>query len=131
MWGTAIGLLIATVASLNVTIAIILQLGGSISGVAGGLSGVDVGSIAQSSAGFGLPALDDNAVIDENIRAFKITVSILIILKVIVLGAIATRLRGGGATSAIGQMIQMTWIAGITSLITAVLMEASMTMFST
>ena len=131
MWGTAIGLLIATVASLNVTIAIILQLGGSISGVAGGLSGVDVGSIAQSSAGFGLPALEDNAVIDENIRAFKITVSILIILKVIVLGAIATRLRGGGTTSAIGQMIQMTWIAGITSLITAVLMEASMTMFST
>ena len=130
MWGTAIGLLIATVASLNVTISIILQLGGTISGVASGLGGVDVGAIADSSAGFGLPALENNAVIDENIRAFKITISILVLIKVTILGAIATRLRGGGKTSAIGQMIQMVWIAGITSLITAVLMDASMGMFS-
>ncbi len=130
MWGTAIGLLVATVASLNVTIAIVLQLGGTISGVASGLSGVDVGSIAEGSAGFGLPALENNAVIGENINAFKVTVSILILIKVMALGAIATRLRGGGVTSSIGQMIQMIWIAGITSLITAVLMDASMTMFS-
>ena len=130
MWGTAIGLQIATVASLNVTISIILQLGGTISGVASGLGGVDVGAIADSSAGFGLPALENNAVIDENIRAFKITISILVLIKVTILGAIATRLRGGGKTSAIGQMIQMVWIAGITSLITAVLMDASMGMFS-
>jgi archaellum biogenesis protein FlaJ (TadC family) len=130
MWGTAIGLLVATVASLNVTIAIVLQLGGTISGVASGLSGVDVDSIAAGSAGFGLPALENNAVIDENINAFKVTVSILILIKVMALGAIATRLRGGGVTSSIGQMIQMIWIAGITSLITAVLMDASMTMFS-
>ncbi len=130
MWGTAIGLLVATVASLNVTIAIVLQLGGTISGVASGLSGVDVGSIAESSAGFGLPALENNAVIDENINAFKVVISILILIKVATLGVIATRLRGGGLTSGVGQMIQMLWIAGITSLITAVMMDASMSMFS-
>ncbi len=130
MWGTALGLLVATVASLNVTISIVLQLGGTISGVASGFTNIDVGSIADSSAGFGLPALENNAVIDENIRAFKITISLLILLKVSVLGAIATRLRGGGRTSAVGQMVQMVWIAGITSLITAMLMDASMGMFS-
>lgn len=130
MWGTALGLLVATVASLNVTISIVLQLGGTISGVASGFAGVDVGAIADSSAGFGLPALENNAVIDENIRAFKITISLLILLKVTILGAIATRLRGGGRTSAVGQMVQMVWIAGITSLITAILMDASMGMFS-
>ena len=130
MWGTALGLLVATVASLNVTISIVLQLGGTISGVASGFTNIDVGSIADSSAGFGLPALENNAVIDENIRAFKITISLLILLKVTVLGAIATRLRGGGRTSAVGQMVQMVWIAGITSLITAMLMDASMGMFS-
>ena len=130
MWGTALGLLVATVASLNVTISIVLQLGGTISGVASGFASVDVGAIADSSAGFGLPALENNAVIDENIRAFKITISILILLKVSILGAIATRLRGGGRTSAVGQMVQMVWIAGITSLITAIIMDASMGMFS-
>ncbi len=130
MWGTALGLLVATVASLNVTISIVLQLGGTISGVASGFTNVDVGSIADSSAGFGLPALENNAVIDENIRAFKITISLLILLKVTILGAIATRLRGGGRTSAVGQMVQMVWIAGITSLITAMLMDASMGAFS-
>ncbi len=130
MWGTALGLLVATVASLNVTISIVLQLGGTISGVASGFASVDVGAIADSSAGFGLPALENNAVIDENIRAFKITISILILLKVSILGAIATRLRGGGRTSAVGQMVQMVWIAGITSLITAIIMDASMGMFT-
>ena len=130
MWGTALGLLVATVASLNVTISIVLQLGGTISGVASGFTNIDVGSIADSGAGFGLPALENNAVIDENIRAFKITISILILVKVSILGAIATRLRGGGRTSAVGQMVQMVWIAGITSLITAIIMDASMGMFT-
>ena len=130
MWGTALGLLVATVAFLNVHISIVLQLGGTISGVASGFTNIDVGSIADSGAGFGLPALENNAVIDENIRAFKITISILILVKVSILGAIATRLRGGGRTSAVGQMVQMVWIAGITSLITAIIMDASMGMFT-
>ena len=42
MWGVAIGLLIASVTSLNVTISIILQLGDAIAGVATNLTGTDV-----------------------------------------------------------------------------------------
>jgi archaellum biogenesis protein FlaJ (TadC family) len=130
MFGTAIGLLIATVASLNVTISIIKQLGGTISGVASGLGSTDVDAIASGGAGFGLPALENNAVIEENIQAFKVTISILIVLKIITLGAISTRLRGGGVTSAVGQMVQMTWLAGITSLLVAIMMDAAMGVFT-
>ena len=130
MFGTAIGLLIATVASLNVTISIIKQLGGTISGVASGLGSTDIDSIASGGAGFGLPALENNAVIDENIQAFKVTISILIVLKIITLGAISTRLRGGGVTSAVGQMVQMTWLAAITSLLVAIMMDAALGVFT-
>ena len=130
MFGTAIGLLIATVASLNVTISIIKQLGSTISGVASGLGTTDVDAIASGGAGFGLPALENNAVIDENIQAFKITISILIIFKIIALGAISTRLRGGGITSAVGQMVQLTWLAGITSLLVAIMMDSAMGVFT-
>ena len=130
MFGTAIGLLIATVASLNVTISIIKQLGSTISGVASRLGATDIDAIASGGAGFGLPVLENNAVIDENIQAFKVTISLLIILKIITLGAISTRLRGGGITSAIGQMVQMTWLAGITSLLVAILMDAALGTFS-
>ena len=42
MRGTALGLLIATVTSLNVTIAIVLKLGDSIAGVAEGFVDTDV-----------------------------------------------------------------------------------------
>lgn len=132
MWGTAIGLLIATVTSLNVTNTIILELGESIGGIAGGVSNVDLGSITETgSGGFGLPALDDNLVIDQNIFLFKVVISILIIVKIMVLSAIATRLRGGGWSSAVGMMVQMTWIAAITSLATVIVLESSLSMFST
>ena len=130
MFGTAIGLLIATVASLNVTISIIKQLGSTISGVASGLGSTDIDAIASGGAGFGLPALENNAVIDENIQAFKVTISILIILKIMALGAISTRLRGGGFTSAVGQMVQMTWLACITSLLIAIMIDAAMGVFT-
>ena len=134
MWGTAIGLLIATVTSLNVTNTIILELGDSIGGIAGDFTNVDLGSVTDTGAGggggFGLPALDDNTVINQNIFLFKIVVSVLIILKVITLSAISTRMRGGGFASAIGMMVQMTWIAGITSLLTVVMLESSLSMFT-
>lgn len=131
MWGTAVGLLIATVMSLNVTNTIIIELGDSIGGIAGSLTNVDLGSVTDTgTGGFGLPALDDNSVIEQNIFLFKLTISFLILMKVIVLSAIATRLRGGGKASAIGMMVQMTWIAGLTSLITALLLESSLSMFT-
>jgi archaellum biogenesis protein FlaJ (TadC family) len=132
MWGTAIGLLIATVTSLNVTNTIILELGDSIGGIAGDFTNVDLGAVTDTGGGggFGLPALDDNTVINQNIFLFKIVVSILIILKVITLSAISTRMRGGGFASAIGMMVQMTWIAGITSLLTVVMLESSLSMFT-
>ena len=129
MWGTAIGLLIATVASLNVTNVVILELGDSIGGIAGSISGL--GEISETSTGgFGVPALDDNLVINQNIFLFKIVISILIIIKVMVLSAISTRMRGGGYASSIGLMVQMTWIAGITSLLTVAMLESSLSMFS-
>ncbi len=128
MIGTAIGLLIATVASLNVTNVIIMELGDSIGGIAGSVSGL--GSISETTTGgFGLPALDDNLVINQNIFLFKVVVSILLIIKVIILSAISTRMRGGGYASSIGLMVQMTWIAGLTSLATVMLLESSLSMF--
>jgi flagellar protein FlaJ len=128
MIGTAIGLLIATVASLNVTNVIIMELGDSIGGIAGSVSGL--GSISETTTGgFGLPALDDNLVINQNIFLFKLVVSILIIIKVIILSAISTRMRGGGYASSIGLMVQMTWLAGLTSLATVMLLESSLSMF--
>ena len=68
--------------------------------------------------------------VDDNIRMFKIIISLLIIMQVVAVSSIATRLRGGTRTSAIGQMIQLTWIAGLASLITAVLLEAAGSIFS-
>ena len=130
--GVTLGLLVATVTSLNVTTSIVLQLGDSISGVAGSLGGgLDVAKVTESSGGFGLPALDDNAVVEENIRIFKIVISMLILIKVIVLSAISTRLRGGGASSAMGTTVQMLWVAALTSLFTAVLLDSSMSFFTT
>jgi flagellar protein FlaJ len=128
MVGTAIGLLIATVASLNVTNVVIMELGESIGGIAGSIG--DLGKISETTTGgFGLPALDDNQVILQNIFLFKMVVSILIIIKVMTLSAISTRMRGGGYASSIGLMVQMTWIAGITSMGTVMLLQSSLSMF--
>jgi hypothetical protein len=49
--------------------------------------------------------------------------------QIIAVSAIATRLRGGGKTSAAGQAITLLWIAGITSWITAVLLEGASSFF--
>ncbi|HIK77982.1 MAG: hypothetical protein CXT69_06215 [Methanobacteriota archaeon] len=131
MWGTAIGLMIASIASLNVTNTIIVQLGESIGGMAAGMVDVDLGSVTETgSGGFGLPALDDNTVVEQNIFLFKFTISVLIILKIIVLSGITTRLRGGGWSSAVGMMVQMTWIAGLVSLLTTIALESSLSMFT-
>ncbi len=129
MWGVALGLLIASVTSLNVTISIVLQLGEAIAGVAGGLASTDVGALQDFGSGIALPVMEDATSVDDNIRMFKIIVSILVLGQIIAVSAIATRLRGGGKTSAAGQAIQLLWVAGITSWITAVLLEGASSFF--
>jgi len=129
MWGVALGLLIASVTSLNVTISIVLQLGEAIAGVATGLASTDVGALQDFGSGIALPVMEDAGSVDDNIRMFKIIVSILVLGQIIAVSAIATRLRGGGKTSAAGQAIQLLWIAGITSWITAVLLDGASSVF--
>ena len=129
MWGVALGLLIASVTSLNVTISIVLQLGEAIAGVAGGLASTDVGALQDFGSGIALPVMEDASSVEDNIRMFKIIVSILVLGQIIAVSAIATRLRGGGKTSAAGQAIQLLWIAGITSWVTAVLLEGASSVF--
>ena len=129
MWGVALGLLIASVTSLNVTISIVLQLGEAIAGVATGLASTDVGALQDFGSGIALPVMEDAGSVEDNIRMFKIIVSILVWGQIIAVSAIATRLRGGGKTSAAGQAIQLLWIAGITSWITAVLLDGASSVF--
>jgi len=130
MWGVALGLLISSVASLNVTTAIVLQLGEAIAGVANGLVDTDVSTLSDFGGGVALPVMEDASSVDDNIRMFKIIISILILMQVVAVSSIATRLRGGTKTSAIGQMIQLTWIAGLASWFTAVLLERASSIFS-
>ncbi len=131
MWGVAFGLLISTVISLNVTISIVLQLGETIAGVATGLAGsTDIGAITESAGGFALPVMEDPSAVDDNIMMFKIIASILILIQVFAVSMIATRLRGGGITSAMGQTIQLLWVAAIASLISAFILDGASSMFS-
>ncbi|MBR95554.1 MAG: hypothetical protein CMA81_01885 [Euryarchaeota archaeon] len=130
MWGVAIGLLIASVTSLNVTISIVLQLGDAIAGVASGLADTDVSALSDFGGGVALPVMEDSSSVVENIRMFKIVVSILILIQVAAVSMIATRLRGGGMTSALGQSINLLWVAGLTSLVTALILDAASSIFS-
>lgn len=130
MWGVALGLLISSVASLNVTTAIVLQLGEAIAGVANGLGDTDVSTLADFGGGVALPVMEDASSVDENIRMLKLIISILILMQVVAVSSIATRLRGGTKTSAVGQMIQLTWIAGLASFVTAVVLEGAGSIFS-
>ena len=130
MWGVALGLLISSVASLNVTTAIVLQLGEAIAGVASGLVDTDVNALTEFGAGIALPVMEDASFVDENIRMFKIIISLLILMQVVAVSSIATRLRGGTRTSALGQMIQLTWVAGLASFFTAVMLDQASSIFS-
>ena len=132
MWGVAFGLLISSVVSLNVTISIVLQLGETIAGVATSLSeSTDIAAITDSSGGFVLPVMEDPSAVADNIMMFKIIVSILILVQVLAVSMIATRLRGGGFTSAVGQTIQLLWVAAIASLLSSILLDGASSMFST
>ena len=116
MWGVALGLLISSVASLNVTTSIVLQLGDAIAGVASNLVDTDVGVLTEFAGGIALPVMEDASSVEDNIRMFKIIISILILMQVVAVSSIATRLRGGTRMSAVGQMVQLTWVAGLASL---------------
>ena len=129
MQGVAFGVLVAMITSLNITISIVQGLGSSISGVAQGLVGTDASAIPAMAGGFGLPVLDDSTVVEQNIFLFKVLVSILVIFMIMVLGLISARIRGGGITLSIGQMITMLWVAGLTSWLTAVILDASIGLF--
>ena len=130
MWGVALGLLISSVASLNVTTSIVLQLGEAIAGVASGLTDTDVGALSEFSGGIALPVMEDASSVADNIRMFKIIISLLILMQVVTVSSIATRLRGGTRTSAVGQMIQLTWVAGLASLFTAIVLDQASSIFS-
>ena len=123
MWGVALGLLISSVAALNVTTAIVLQLGEAIAGVASGLTDTDVSALSEFGAGVALPVMEDASSVDDNIRMFKVIISLLILMQVVAVSSIATRLRGGTRSSAVGQMILLTWISGLASLLTAIMLE--------
>ena len=129
MAGVSLGLLIASVTSLNVTIAIVMKLGEAIAGVATGFTDTDVGALADFGAGVALPVMEDASSVGDNIRMFKIIVSILILGQIAAVSIIATRLRGGGRVSALGQIIKLIWVAGITSYITAVMLDAASSVF--
>jgi len=129
MRGVALGLLIASVTSLNVTIAIVLKLGDSIAGVASNFTDTDISALSEFGAGLALPVMEDASGVGENIRMFKIIVSILILFQVAAVSIISNRLRGGARTTALGQAIQLLWIAGITSYITSRILEAASAVF--
>lgn len=129
MWGVALGLLISSVAALNVTTAIVLQLGESIAGVAGGLTQTDVSALSDFGAGVALPVMEDASSVDDNIRMFKIIISLLILMQVMAVSSIATRLRGGTRSSAVGQMILLTWVSGLASFLTAIMLESASGVF--
>ena len=132
MWGVALGLLISSVVSLNVTISIVLQLGETIAGVASSLAeSTDIGSITDAAGGFVLPVMEDPSAVENNIFMFKVIASILILIQVLAVSFIATRLRGGGFTSAIGQMIQLLWIAALASLVSSFILDGASSLFTT
>ena len=130
MRGVALGLLIACVTSLNVTISIVMRLGDSIAGIATTFTENSNVDLAQFGAQIALPIMDDASGVEENIRLLKIIVSILILFQVWAVSIISNRLRGGGMTTALGQSIQLLWIAGITSYITSLILESAAALFN-
>ena len=130
MRGVALGLLIACVTSLNVTISIVMRLGDSIAGIATTFTENSNVDLAQFGAQIALPIMDDASGVEENIRLLKIIVSILILFQVWAGSIISNRLRGGGMTTALGQSIQLLWIAGITSYITSLILESAAALFN-
>jgi len=130
MRSVSYGLLIAMIIALNITTSIIAGLGETIASVAQGL--VDsTGEVGTASGGVdvALPALSETGGIDQNIRVFSYMGSFLVVVSIVVLGLITARIRGGGTTLVLGQMIQMMWIAGIANFFSAWILDQSVGLF--
>ena len=131
MRGISYGLLVSTIVSFNIAIAVVFQLGTNVAGVAQGMENMDVGEITSNAGGLGIPVLENPGGILENIEIFKFITSILIILMVMVLSSIGARLRGGGMAITLGQISSMMWIAAITSYATVFLLDSTLGSFFT
>ena len=77
------------------------------------------------------PVLSDTGGVEQNIRVFQYMGSFLIVLSIVVLGLITARIRGGGTTLVLGQMIQMMWVAGVANLFSAWILTQSVGLFQT
>ena len=106
-----------------------MKLGEAIAGVATGFTETDVGALADFGAGVALPVMEDASSVGSNIKMFKVIVSILILGQIAAVSIIATRLRGGGKVSALGQIVKLIWVAGITSLLTSIMLDGASSMF--
>ena len=132
MRSVSYGLLIAMIIALNITTSIIAGLGETIAQVAQGL--VDsTGEVGTAAGGVdvALPVLTATGGVDQNIRVFQYMGSFLIVVSIVVLGLITARIRGGGTTLVLGQMIQMMWVAGLCNLFSAWILTQSVGLFQT
>jgi len=132
MRSVSYGLLIAMIIALNITTSIIAGLGETIAQVAAGL--VDSAGETGTAAGgvdVALPVLSDTGGVEQNIRVFQYMGSFLVVISIFVLGLITARIRGGGTTLVLGQMIQMMWVAGIANLFSAWILTQSVGLFQT
>ena len=132
MRSVSYGLLIAMIVALNITTSIIAGLGETIAEVAAGL--VDsTGQVGTASGGVdvALPVLAETGGVQQNIELFQFMGSFLIVISIIVLGLITARIRGGGTTLVLGQMIQMMWVAGIANFFSAWILTQSVGLFQT
>ena len=132
MRSVSYGLLIAMIVALNITTSIIAGLGETIAEVAAGL--VDsTGQVGTASGGVdvALPVLAETGGVQQNIELFQFMGSFLIVVSIVVLGLITARIRGGGTTLVLGQMIQMMWVAGIANFFSAWILTQSVGLFQT
>ena len=132
MRSVSYGLLVAMIIALNITTSIIAGLGETIAQVAQGL--VDsTGEVGTAAGGVdvALPVLSETGGVDQNIAVFQFMGSLLIVITIVVLGLITARIRGGGTTLVLGQMIQMMWVAGLANLFSAWILTQSVGLFQT
>ena len=130
MRGVSYGILIAMIIALNITIEIVAGLGEQIAEVAAGLLSSGASGAGAGDLAVGLPVLTDTAGVEQNILVFNMTSSFLIIVVIVVLGFITARIKGGGFTLSLGQMIQMMWVAAIASGISAFVLTNSVGVFT-
>ena len=130
MRSVSYGLLIAMIVALNITTSIIAGLGETIAEVAQGLlnSSGEAGT-ASSGVGIALPVLTETSGVQDNITLFQFMGSAIVIVTIVMLGLITARIRGGGTTLVLGQMIQMMWVAGIANLASAWILNQSVGLF--